>query len=80
VSGPIAIWTVLENTALEPFRPGSTYSAPALGGALFVCMLYYARRRRTRRRFVSARGFVRSIFPRRILLHPSSLVDMACGR
>jgi sterol desaturase/sphingolipid hydroxylase (fatty acid hydroxylase superfamily) len=76
VSGPIAIWAVLENAALEPFRPSSAYSAPALGGALFVCALYYARRRQARGRLISARGFVRSIFPRRILLHPSSLVDM----
>jgi len=26
---------------------------------------------------LSVRGFLRSIFPRRILLHPSSLIDMA---
>jgi sterol desaturase/sphingolipid hydroxylase (fatty acid hydroxylase superfamily) len=76
VSGPVAIWAALQSTALEPFRPASAYGAPALGGALIVCAVYYARRRQARGRLVSIRGFVRSIFPRRILLHPSSLVDM----
>jgi sterol desaturase/sphingolipid hydroxylase (fatty acid hydroxylase superfamily) len=76
VSGPVAIWAALQNTALEPFSSASPYGAPALGGALLVCMRYYARRRQARGRPVSARGFVRSIFPGRILLHPSSLVDM----
>jgi sterol desaturase/sphingolipid hydroxylase (fatty acid hydroxylase superfamily) len=76
VSGPAAIWAALRNTALEPFSPASPYGAPALGGALIVCVLYYARRRLGRGRPVSARGFVRSIFPGRILLHPSSLIDM----
>ena len=33
-------------------------------------------RRQARGRRVNARGFLRSIFPRRILLHPSSLIDM----
>jgi sterol desaturase/sphingolipid hydroxylase (fatty acid hydroxylase superfamily) len=76
VSGPVALWAALQNTALEPFRPASAYGAPALGGALIVCALYYARRRQARGRDVSVRGFVRSIFPRCVLLHPSSLVDM----
>jgi sterol desaturase/sphingolipid hydroxylase (fatty acid hydroxylase superfamily) len=66
----------LQSTVLEPFRPTSAYGAPALVGALLVCAVYYAGRRRARGRRVSLSGFVRSIFPRRILLHPSSLVDM----
>jgi sterol desaturase/sphingolipid hydroxylase (fatty acid hydroxylase superfamily) len=76
VPTPAAIWAALQDTALEPFRPASAYGAPALCGALIVCGFYYARRRQARGRLVSARGFLRSIFPRRILLHPSSLVDM----
>jgi sterol desaturase/sphingolipid hydroxylase (fatty acid hydroxylase superfamily) len=76
VSGPAAIWAVLQNAVLEPFSPGSAYGAPALIGALGLCALYYADRRRARGRRLSLRGFARSIFPRRILLHPSSLVDM----
>jgi sterol desaturase/sphingolipid hydroxylase (fatty acid hydroxylase superfamily) len=76
MSGPAALWAALQSTVLEPFKPASAYGAPALGGALIVCALYYASRRRARGRRLSGRGFLRSIFPRRILLHPSSLVDM----
>jgi sterol desaturase/sphingolipid hydroxylase (fatty acid hydroxylase superfamily) len=73
---PIAIWTALENAVMATFSPVSAYGAPAMIGALAVCALYYAGRRRARGRRPSVRGFVRSIFPKRILLHPSSLVDM----
>jgi sterol desaturase/sphingolipid hydroxylase (fatty acid hydroxylase superfamily) len=76
VSGPVALWAALQNTVLEPFKPASAYGAPALVGALVVCALYYARRRKARGRRVSVKGFVRSIFAQRILLHSSSLVDM----
>ena len=74
--GLVAIWTSLQNAVLETFSPTSAYGAPALGGALLVTALYYASRRRARGRRMSVRGFVRSIFARRIVLHPSSLVDM----
>src|ERR1700734_233200 len=76
VSGPVAIWAALQGAVLEAFKPASAYGAPALIGALAVCALYYAGRRRARGRRLSVRGFVRSIFPKRILLHPSSLIDM----
>jgi sterol desaturase/sphingolipid hydroxylase (fatty acid hydroxylase superfamily) len=73
---PAAIGTALQNAALATFSPTSAYGAPALIGALAVCALYYAGRRRARGRRSSVRGFVRTIFPKRILFHPSSLVDM----
>ncbi len=76
MSGPAAIWAALQGAILETFKPASAYGAPALFGALAVSALYYAGRRRARGRRLIVRGFVRSIFPRRILLHPSSLVDM----
>ena len=76
MSGSAAIWAALQATFLEPFSAASAYGAPALGGALAACALYYAGRRRARSRRSSIRGFIRSIFPTRILLHPSSLVDM----
>ena len=76
MSGPAAVWAALQSTVLAPFSPASAYGAPALGGALIACALYYAGRRRARGRRLSLRGFVRSIFPSRIILHPSSLIDM----
>ncbi len=76
MSGPAAIWAALQGALLESFTPASAYGAPALGGALAVCALYYIGRRQARGRRMSLRGFARSIFPRRILLHPSSLIDM----
>ena len=70
------MWAALQSAVLETFSPYSAYGAPALGGALMFSAFYYAGRRQARGRQISIKGFVRSIFPRRILLHPSSLVDM----
>jgi sterol desaturase/sphingolipid hydroxylase (fatty acid hydroxylase superfamily) len=61
--------------ALGTFGPGSPYGAPALLGALAFAALYYVRRRRARGRKVNFRAFVRSIFAKRIILHPSSRLD-----
>ena len=74
--GLVAIWTSLETTVLQTFGPTAAYGAPALGGALAFSALYYAGRRRERGRRASIRGFVRSVFAPRIILHPSSFVDM----
>ena len=74
--GLMVIWASVQNAILETFGPTSAYGAPALGGALLASALYYAGRRRARGRRLSVRGFVRSIFAGRIVLHPSSLVDM----
>jgi len=76
VAGPLALCAALQSALLETFGPSAAYGAPALGGALTFSALYYASRRQARGRRVSVRGFLRSIFPRRILLHPSSLIDM----
>jgi sterol desaturase/sphingolipid hydroxylase (fatty acid hydroxylase superfamily) len=76
VAGPLALWAALQSGVLETFSASSAYGGPALLGALAFCALYYAGRRRARGRRVNVRGFLRSIFPRRILLHPSSLIDM----
>ncbi|HZZ24603.1 MAG TPA: hypothetical protein VFE60_19365 [Roseiarcus sp.] len=74
--GPLALWAALQSAVLETFSASSAYGGPALLGALAFSALYYVGRRRARGRRVNARGFLRSIFPKRILLHPSSLVDM----
>ncbi len=76
MAGPLALWAALQNAVVETFSASSAYGGPALLGALAFSALYYACRRRARGRRVNARGFLRSIFPRRILLHPSSLIDM----
>jgi sterol desaturase/sphingolipid hydroxylase (fatty acid hydroxylase superfamily) len=76
MSGPAEIWAALQGALLNNFRPAAAYGWPALGGALAVSALYYFGRRHTRGRRMSLKGFTRSIFPRRILLHPSSLIDM----
>jgi sterol desaturase/sphingolipid hydroxylase (fatty acid hydroxylase superfamily) len=76
VSGAAAIWTAVQGAVLQTFEPASAYGAPALGGALAISALYYVGRRRARSRRMSVGGFVSSIFPKRILLHSSSLIDM----
>ena len=76
MAGPLALWAELQSAVLETFSASSAYGGPALIGALAFSALYYARRRRARGRRANPRGFLRSIFHRRILLHPSSLIDM----
>lgn len=71
-----AIWTPLESAVLGTFGPYSPYGAPALSGALLFSALYYIGCRKSRARPISARGFVRTIFARRVILHPSSLIDL----
>ena len=71
-----AIWTPLKSAVLDTFGPYSPYGAPALGGALLFSALYYIGCRKSRARRISARGFVRTIFARRVILHPSSLIDL----
>jgi sterol desaturase/sphingolipid hydroxylase (fatty acid hydroxylase superfamily) len=58
------------------FAPGSPYGAPALAGGAAFAALYYARRRWARGRRPSLRGFIRSTFLSRIILHPSSILDV----
>jgi len=65
-------WTRLVGT----FAAGSPYGAPALCGALIFTLVWFFLRRRARGRSTDLKTFVRAVFPRRILLHPSSLVDM----
>jgi sterol desaturase/sphingolipid hydroxylase (fatty acid hydroxylase superfamily) len=76
VFGLVAIGTSLETAVLQTFGPTAAYGAPALGGALAFSALYYVGRRGERGRRASIRGFFRTIFDRRIVLHPSLLVDM----
>lgn len=58
------------------FSPSAAFGPVALLGALICSAMYYVWRRRTRGRPASAKGFVRTIFAKRIVLHPSSILDM----
>ena len=58
------------------FALGGAYGPPAMIGAMICAGLYYAHRRGERGRKATLRGFIRSTFLRRILFHPSSLIDM----
>jgi sterol desaturase/sphingolipid hydroxylase (fatty acid hydroxylase superfamily) len=62
--------------ALETFSSSSPYGAPALSGALLFTVCWYVWRRRARGRDFRLKPFLRAIFPRRILAHPSSRVDV----
>ena len=70
-------WLLMEDVQRirATFSAGGPYGAPSLLGALFFAGLYYVGRRRARSRSMSLRAFTRTIFAKRILLHPSSLVD-----
>jgi sterol desaturase/sphingolipid hydroxylase (fatty acid hydroxylase superfamily) len=58
------------------FAPTSPYGAPSLLGALLVALGWFAWRRLHRGRALRLRAFLRMMFARRILLHPSSGVDL----
>ena len=60
----------------DTFGPTAAYGPPALLGALLCSIAYYGWRRKSRGRPTSAKGFVRSVFAQRIVLHPSSILDM----
>jgi sterol desaturase/sphingolipid hydroxylase (fatty acid hydroxylase superfamily) len=58
------------------FNFEAPYGPVALGGAFVFTVLYYVDARRKRGRGMSVAGFLRSIFPARILRHPSSRLDV----
>jgi len=58
------------------FNMGAPYGPVALGGALVFSVLFYVDARRKRGRGISVAGFFRSIFPARIVRHPSSRLDV----
>ena len=59
------------------FGMNAAYGAPALAGALLCALGFYWWRRWSRhRKATSLKVLVRSIFAKRIVLHPSSILDM----
>jgi len=72
----VSIWGFIEDRFHTVFNNGAPYGPIALLGALAFAVLFYVDKRRSRGRRMSLSGFVRSIFPARILWHPSSRLDM----
>ena len=58
------------------FSAGSPYGVPALCGALIFALVWFMLRRRARRRPMSLKLFRRAVFPRWLIAHPSSWVDV----
>ncbi|MGO9757194.1 MAG: sterol desaturase family protein [Roseiarcus sp.] len=69
-------WTTVLGHLQAVFNADSPYGPVALGGALVFTVLFYVDARRRRGRRVSLAGFIRSIFPSRIVRHPSSRLDL----
>ena len=70
------LWRAGSAEVAGVFGPASPYGAPALCGALLFALGWFVWRRRARGREATLKTFARAMFPRRIWLHPSSLVDM----
>ena len=58
------------------FNNGAPYGPVFMLGGLTFAVLFYVDKRRSRGRRVSLSGFIRTIFPARIVWHPSSRLDM----
>lgn len=72
----IGLGRSLSQQLLATFNPNSPYGAPALLGALIFAIAFYVVHRRRRGQAVSAPDFFRTIFPARIVAHPSTWLDM----
>jgi sterol desaturase/sphingolipid hydroxylase (fatty acid hydroxylase superfamily) len=69
-------WTLVLGRLQSVFGVDSPYGPVALGGALVFAILFYVDARGKRGRPISLAGFFKSIFPRRLIWHPSSRLDM----
>jgi sterol desaturase/sphingolipid hydroxylase (fatty acid hydroxylase superfamily) len=69
-------WDLILGRLQSVFGAGSPYGPVALGGALVFVALFYVDARRKRGRPISLQGFFKSVFPSRLIWHPSSRLDM----
>jgi len=69
-------WITVLSHVQGVFSANAPYGPVALGGALIFTVLFYIDSRRQRGLKVSIAGFFRTIFPSRIIWHPSSRLDM----
>ena len=72
----VSFWALIQDRCHAVFNNGAPYGPVFMLGALAFAILFYVDRRRSRRRRMSVSGFIRTIFPARILWHPSSRLDM----
>jgi sterol desaturase/sphingolipid hydroxylase (fatty acid hydroxylase superfamily) len=71
-----ALFAAGASHVMGTFAPTSSYGAPSLIGALIFALGWFLLRRRKRGRAIRVRAFLRMMFPRRILMHPSTWVDL----
>jgi sterol desaturase/sphingolipid hydroxylase (fatty acid hydroxylase superfamily) len=69
-------WTIVLDRLHSVFGIASPYGPIALGGALVFAVLFYVDARGKRSRRISVAGFIRFIFPARVIWHRSSRLDM----
>jgi sterol desaturase/sphingolipid hydroxylase (fatty acid hydroxylase superfamily) len=71
-----SLWALIEDRYNSVFNNGAPYGPVFMLGAMAFAALFYIDKRRARGRRMSVSGFIRTIFPARILWHPSSRLDM----
>jgi len=71
-----AVLALIQDRYHAVFNNGAPYGPVFMLGALTFAVLFYVEKRRSRGRRVSVSGFIRTIFPARIIWHPSSRLDM----
>ena len=72
----IGLGRTLTQQILATFQLGSPYGGPALLGALVFAFAFYVVHRRRRGQAIGVTDFLRTIFPARIMSHPSTWLDM----
>jgi len=72
----IGFGDTLSRQLYATFNPSSPYGAPALIGALLFTIAFYVYHRRRYGRPTSFEDFLATIFPKRLIWHPSSRLDM----
>ena len=70
------LWAALQARSTAMWSPGSPFSIASLLGALVVAACLFVGRRRKRRTRNGVRDFFKAVFPRHIMLHASTMMDL----